>query len=51
MEVKNIKKIRNKYVLLFDDVTTTNNSLLAGQELLKEAGAKAVQPFALGQTY
>jgi len=50
MEVKNIKKIRNKYVLLFDDVTTTNNSLLAGQELLKEAGAKAVQPFALGQT-
>ena len=42
--------IRNKRVLLLDDVTTTGNSLYACRELLLTAGAATVVCFALAQT-
>jgi hypoxanthine phosphoribosyltransferase len=42
--------IEGKKVLLFDDVTSTGNSLKACKELLESAGAKAVKCFALGKT-
>lgn len=42
--------IQGKSVILFDDVTTTGNSLKAGIDLLSEAGAKIVIAIALGKT-
>lgn len=42
--------IVGKDVLLLDDVTTSHSSLLACQQLLIQAGAKLVIPFALAQT-
>jgi hypothetical protein len=50
IEVRNSHIIHNKEVLLMDDVTTSNNSLLACRELLLKAGASVVQCFALAQT-
>lgn len=40
----------NLPILLLDDVTTTNNSLNAGKQLLSEARFNAIQAFALAQT-
>lgn len=43
--------VKNKLVLLLDDVTTSNNSLLACKELLlRDGGASIVQCFALAKT-
>ncbi|WP_342329896.1 phosphoribosyltransferase [Pedobacter sp. FW305-3-2-15-E-R2A2] len=42
--------IQGKMILLLDDVTTTNNSLIACKQLLMKAGAGKVYCFALGQT-
>lgn len=50
LSVVNPELIRNKDVLLLDDVTTTHGSLLACKQLLQQAGAKSVQCVALGQT-
>ncbi|MBP1908305.1 phosphoribosyltransferase [Methanolobus bombayensis] len=43
--------IRGKQVLLLDDIATSGASLKAGKELLLEAGARIVIPFALGETW
>lgn len=50
LRVNNENLIRGKKVLIIDDVTTTNNSLLACKELLLEAEASEVYCLALGQT-
>lgn len=42
--------IIGKDILLLDDVTTTNNSLIACRDILLNAGAKSVHPYALAQT-
>ena len=42
--------LKNKHVLIIDDVTTTNHSLLACQEILCNYDVKSVQCLALGQT-
>ncbi len=46
----NLHLINGKEVLILDDVTTTNNSLKACLQLLRNAGAKNVRALALGQT-
>ncbi|MFA0821468.1 MAG: phosphoribosyltransferase family protein [Methanomethylovorans sp.] len=50
LEVRNENLIKNQQVLLLDDVTTSGNSLKAGQILLEEAGADLIVKFALGKT-
>lgn len=50
MHVINGDLIKGKKVLILDDVTTSNNSLLACKELLTKAGASEVYCLALGQT-
>lgn len=50
LEVQNEKLIRNKQVLLLDDVSTSGVSLNAGKKVLEEAGADLVFQFALGKT-
>jgi hypothetical protein len=42
--------IKDKIVLLIDDISTRGTSLLAGQKKIKEAGAKDVICFAFGKT-
>ncbi|MCX5842705.1 MAG: phosphoribosyltransferase [Deltaproteobacteria bacterium] len=42
--------IKDKQVLLIDDVTTSGTSLVAGRMVLKNAGAELVALFALGKT-
>lgn len=42
--------IRDRQVLLMDDITTTSTSLIAGKIVLKRAGAKIVELLALGKT-
>ncbi len=51
MQVSNPDMIKNRIVLLLDDVTTTGTSLWAGRRLLLNAGAEDVVLFALGKTY
>ena len=51
LSVQNTDLIKDKQVLLLDDVTTTGTSLKAGKQVLLEAGAKTVVPFALGETW
>ena len=41
-EIKNIKKIQNKKILLFDDVFTTGNTTNECSKILKENGATKV---------
>ncbi|MBD2078457.1 hypothetical protein [Leptolyngbya sp. FACHB-17] len=48
--VKSLQIIGNREVLLLDDVTTSGNSLIACERLLKQAGVQVVQRAALGQT-
>lgn len=48
--VRNINLIKGANVLLLDDVSTSNNSILVCKELLLKAGAAKVTCFALGQT-
>jgi hypoxanthine phosphoribosyltransferase len=50
IEVINRHLIKNKNVLLVDDISTTGNSLLACKELLLKAGASKVKCVALGKT-
>jgi len=50
IRVDNPELIKDKLILLLDDVTTTNNSLIACRDLLIKSGAKKVFPFALAQT-
>lgn len=50
IEVINRHLIKNKNVLLLDDISTTGNSLLACKELLLKAGASKVKCVALGKT-
>lgn len=42
--------IKNKNIIVFDDITTTGCSMIAAKELLLEAGAKNVVCVALGKT-
>jgi len=48
--VTHAELIKNKNVLLMDDVAKTGGSLLVGRELLMKAGAKSVTTIALGKT-
>jgi hypothetical protein len=50
VQVVNPNLIRDKHVLLLDDVTTTGNSLLACKQLLLDAGAADVTCLALSKT-
>jgi len=50
IEVINRHLIKNKNILLVDDISTTGNSLLACKELLLKAGASKVKCVALGKT-
>ncbi|WP_185753755.1 phosphoribosyltransferase [Selenomonas sp. AB3002] len=43
-------EISGKTIFLLDDIVTTGNSLIAGKELLLEAGAAKVYPLAMGRT-
>ncbi len=51
IRVINPELIKNKHVLLLDDVTTTGNSLFACKKKLLDAGASDVTCFALRQNY
>jgi len=48
--LQNTELIRNRIVILFDDVVTSGNSILACRELLMKAGAKSVVSFVLSRT-
>lgn len=50
IKVENHSIIKDKYVILLDDITTSGNSLRACKQLLLEAGAKGVQCLAIGKT-
>jgi predicted amidophosphoribosyltransferase len=50
IKVVNKELIAGKKVLLFDDISTTNNSLKACKQLLERAVAKTVKGFVLGKT-
>jgi predicted amidophosphoribosyltransferase len=50
IKATNLNLIRNRTVLIIDDVTTTHNSLLACQEILLQSGATNVQCLAVAQT-
>lgn len=51
IEVRNADIIRNRQVLLIDDVTTTGKSLQAGAAVLYDSGAELVVKLGLAQTY
>jgi len=51
LQVMNPDLIKNRIVLLLDDVTTTGISLRAGRDILLKADAKDVVLLALGKTY
>ena len=48
--VQNQELLADCFVVLLDDVMTTGSSLRACKTLLLQAGARAVQPIALGRT-
>jgi Phosphoribosyl transferase domain len=50
IRVNDPELIRDKEILLLDDVTTTGSSLVACQKLLIDAGARRVKCLALGKT-
>lgn len=50
IKILNQEVIQGKYVLLFDDISTTGNSWKACKKLLKDAGVKKVKCFVLGKT-
>lgn len=45
--VKNPEKIKNKNIILIDDVTTTGATLREAKKILKQAGAKKIIAFAI----
>lgn len=50
VRVENRELVKNREVLLLDDVSTSGNSLNGCKRLLEQAGARAVQCVALGKT-
>lgn len=50
LRVKQIDEIKEKKVIIIDDVTTSGNSLKASKIKLEEAGASEVYMFAIGKT-
>ena len=50
LELTNSELIKGNNILLLDDVTTSGNSLKAGEILLKKSGASSVVLLALGRT-
>jgi len=50
LSVEYTYKIRNKNVLVLDDVTTTGNSLSTSMDLIKRNGARSVWAYALAET-
>jgi len=50
LDIQNASMIRGKNVLVFDDVTTTGNSLHATMQLLKRNGAHSVCSYVIGYT-
>lgn len=50
IKVESPEVIRNREVLLLDDVSTSGNSLLGCKHLLEQVGVQSVQCVALGQT-
>ena len=51
LHVSNPIIVKDRIVLLLDDVTTSGKSLQAGADVLVEAHAAGCVPFALGKTY
>ena len=51
IELQSPELIRDKVVLLLDDVRTTGNSLQACKQILDKASPKSVVPLALAQTW
>lgn len=49
LAIRNIDIIKNRDVLLIDDITTTGNSMKVIREMLKEQGANNVIGFAVGK--
>ena len=49
IRIENTGLIKDKYVILLDDVTTSGNSLLACKEILENAGSKNVLCVALAK--
>ncbi|EAN6097978.1 TPA: phosphoribosyltransferase [Salmonella enterica subsp. enterica serovar Typhimurium] len=45
-----VSDVKNKVILLIDDVTTTGGSMIACVNLLKSKGARTVLPLALLET-
>ena len=50
LTVRNESIVRDRQVLLMDDITTTGTSLKAGKDLLDQAGVALVALIALGET-
>ncbi|MTJ13830.1 phosphoribosyltransferase [Anabaena sp. UHCC 0187] len=50
IKIANSSVIKNKKVILIDDVLTTGNSIQACKKLLLEAGAKEIKVIVLGKT-
>lgn len=51
IKLNNVDLIRDKRVLLLDDIRTTGNSLKACKQILEQASPKSIHPLALGQSY
>jgi predicted amidophosphoribosyltransferase len=50
IELNNADMIKDKNIILLDDVTTTGNSLLACKNILQKAGPKNITMIAIGKT-
>ena len=50
IQLRNKALIEGKYVLLFDDIVTTGNSMLACCDILRQANPKSIVCFCLGRT-
>lgn len=46
-EVKNIEKIKNKNIILLDDVVTTGATITEARKILRKAGAKKIIAFSI----
>lgn len=51
LEIKNLELVRDRNVILLDDVITTGNSINACKQLLLEAGSREVKSIVLGKTF
>jgi len=50
LTISNHSLLKNKNVLVFDDITTSGNSLYATMQLLRESGVNSVYGYAIGYT-